>query len=77
MVLSSSRFHQHIQDVVRARYYDVSNERIRVSTTQKLNLAAECIGVRMALKIVIAKVLLISLFALGTITAPLCLFVAT
>ena len=51
---------QYIQDEVRARYNDVSNERIRVSTTQTLNLAAECIGVRMALKMMIAKVLLIS-----------------
>ena len=77
VVLLASRTYQRIQDEVRARDYDVFNERIRVPSRQKLKLAVEHIGFKMTLQMVVAEMLLVTAFALDKVTTPLCLLVGT
>ena len=70
VALPVPQLYQRIQDKVRARDYDGFSERTRASTTRNLKFAAECSCVKMALKMVSAEVLLISLLMTAILMTP-------
>ena len=76
VVRVASKLYQSIQDEVRKRNYNVFEERCRVSTKKKMKLASELTEGKVALKMIAAEVLLITVCFLYQIAVPVCFLVA-
>jgi phytoene desaturase len=75
VVLVASKLYHAIQDEVRARDYNIFQERVRVPTKKKLKMAAKYVGLKLTMKMVAAEFLLLTTFTLDSISTPLCLLV--
>jgi phytoene synthase len=76
VVLVAAKLYQAVQDEVRARNYDVFQERIRVPAKKKIKMAAKYVGLKLTMKMVAAELLLVTVFGLDSISTPFCLLFA-
>jgi len=70
VVLVASRLYQQIQTEVRKRKYNVFSERVHVSTKHKIKIALEEISFGLTAKMIVAELLLLTIFFLDDVTIP-------